>query len=112
MSVLHYIVDSCIINIHKYQFRKLQARGYGKILNSWKIDRGLALLSCLTFTTYTNLIADSCIDGFGKVMNCLSAGPYCKAKEKTKSLVFIPRADVRAFAHVTQLEIKQSKSKS
>ena len=86
MSVLHYIVDSCIINIHKYQFRKLQARGYGKILNSWKIDRGLALLSCLTCTTYTNLIADSCIDGFGKVMTAFQLALIAKQKKKLKAV--------------------------
>ena len=47
-----------------------------------------------------------------KAMICLTSGPYCKAKEKkTKSSAFIPRADVRAFAHVTQLKMKQNKSK-
>ena len=50
--------------------------------------------------------------GCQRLWSALHQTVFVKQKKKTKSSAFIPRADVRDFAHVTQLKMKQSKSKS
>jgi len=50
--------------------------------------------------------------GCQRLWSALHQALIAKQKKKTKSRAFIPRADVLAFAHVTQLKMKQSKSKS